>query len=97
MKLWRRDNMIDLKCPCGKEGKYLHFIGGEQVISCNKYNICKSYDDLQKDYDKLKSDFNEVYKAALGLSLYREGTDCYEEAMTVINNYTKTINRSIED
>lgn len=31
--------MIDLKCPCGKEGKYSHIVNGEEVSSCNKYNV----------------------------------------------------------
>ena len=33
----------EMKCPCGKQGRYSHNRGGKQVPSCNKHVVCLSY------------------------------------------------------
>ncbi len=39
-----------LLCGCGRKVRYSHFKGGEEVMSCNKYTVCPTYDELQKIY-----------------------------------------------
>lgn len=34
------------KCNCGKETRYMHNVNGDQVFSCNKYGVCRTYDEL---------------------------------------------------
>lgn len=34
------------KCGCGKDGRYIHIRDGVEVLSCNKYQRCSTYEDL---------------------------------------------------
>lgn len=38
-------------CNCGRPGKYIHFIDGKEVDSCNKRIVCPTYDELV-DYNR---------------------------------------------
>lgn len=40
------------KCPCGKEGRYIKIIDGEDLFSCNKYQRCPTYEELENSLDK---------------------------------------------
>ena len=33
-------------CGCGNPVRYLHFRDGKEIMSCNKYAVCKTYDEL---------------------------------------------------
>jgi hypothetical protein len=33
-------------CNCGKPIGYAHFKNGEETMSCNKYTVCPTYDEL---------------------------------------------------
>lgn len=39
-----------MKCKCGKEGKYVKYIGEGWIYSCNKYFSC--YKEIQLDLFK---------------------------------------------
>jgi hypothetical protein len=40
-----------LLCGCGRKVRYGHFKDGEQVMSCNKYAVCLTYD---QQFDLIK-------------------------------------------
>ena len=44
----------DMKCPCGRDGKYVQIIDGDEVYSCNKYRRCKTYEQLEDELSKQK-------------------------------------------
>ena len=49
-----------MKCPCGKQGRYMY----EDKMSCNKYSICPSYNELSIRNRQLQSELD-------GLSLFK--------------------------
>lgn len=44
--------MIDVKCGCGKEGRYSTGIDGEW--SCNKYQRCPTYEEQEIAIGRLR-------------------------------------------
>lgn len=58
---------IPLLCGCGRKLRYSHLKDGEEVMSCNKYAVCLTYDeqfelirDLQRDLAKYKAALERV-------------------------------------
>ena len=74
--------MITVKCNCGREGRYMML--GSEVMSCNKYALCKSYDELESELKQLKKDFATLLEAADDLRFFREGTDHYKDAEDIV-------------
>ena len=35
-------------CGCGKEGRYMHGLPGNDAFSCNKYRRCPTYAELEQ-------------------------------------------------
>ena len=54
-----------LLCGCGGKLRYSHFIDGEEVMSCNKYAVCLTY---QEQFEKINSLNNEMLRYKAGLS-----------------------------
>lgn len=79
--------MFNEKCNCGKPAKYSHFVDGNMVGSCNKHTVCKTYLELEKDLQELKSSYMQLLDAAESVTLYKEGTCLYEEAVETINSH----------
>jgi hypothetical protein len=52
------------KCGCGGKLRYSHFIEGKEVLSCNKYAVCLTYDE---QFSRIRELNNEAlrYKSAL--------------------------------
>ena len=51
--------MINELCGSGNNVRYSHFKGGKQVMSCNKYTVCKSYDEQSELLVELTSKIAE--------------------------------------
>lgn len=51
-------------CGCGKRGRYYHFKDGVEVMACNKYIVCATYEELQDRVRLLGHEMN-TYKAYL--------------------------------
>lgn len=60
------------------------------MLSCNKYRLCPTYDELEKRVESLQKKYNELIGAAQGLTLYREGTSCYTNAEEVVQKHCDT-------
>ena len=52
--------MIDTTCNCGREGRYMHMIKGEQKFSCNKYVICPTYRELEEANKKIMAENSKL-------------------------------------
>ena len=74
--------MVIAECNCGREGRYMML--GSEVMSCNKYTLCKSYDELESELKQLKKDFATLLEAADDLRFFREGTDHYKDAEDIV-------------
>ena len=77
--------MLGNKCNCGREGRYIvGNLNGYVQSTCNKYNICKPYDQLEGELTQLQKDFDELLDAAGDLRFFREGTDYYKDAEEIV-------------
>lgn len=55
--------MLEEKCNCGKLGRYLHTVEGvPMVLSCNKYSVCPTYDQLLCERDLLRREHDRYEK-----------------------------------
>lgn len=70
-----------MECNCGKPAKYMH---SEDRMSCNKYDVCPTYDELSDTCKQLTIDLSFTLKAAQDLLMFREGTSHYEKAEQTI-------------
>jgi len=57
--------MQEMLCGCGREGKYIKNIGGEEVFMCNKRSRCPSYEEIEAQLDWYKEAFFMIKKIAL--------------------------------
>ncbi|QZI87170.1 hypothetical protein MYOV085v1_p0151 [Vibrio phage 355E48.1] len=74
--------MVTVKCNCGRKGRYMML--GSKVMSCNKYDLCKPYDELESELKQLRKDFDKLLGAAGDLRFFREGTSYYKDAEEVV-------------
>jgi len=74
--------MVTVKCNCGREGRYMML--GSEVMSCNKYALCKPYDQLEGELEQLKKEFDKLLEAANDLRVFREGTGYYNDAEDIV-------------
>lgn len=81
--------LTDTKCGCGKDGRYMHIVDGVEVIACNKYYPCPTYDELMETNNRLKSQVCKAIECARGLADFREGTDSYNDAISTYNTLRK--------
>lgn len=79
---------INTKCNCGRDGRYTHYDTetGNTAISCNKHIVCPPYEELEQANKDLVSDLSRLLKAAVDVTLHREGTDLYNRAEKVIED-----------
>ncbi len=64
---------LEAKCPCGKDGRYFNIDKiGNQVMSCNKYSVCPTYDELEQTYKELLFNYGELLDAAGDVVIFRE-------------------------
>lgn len=75
------------KCNCGKEVRYEHIVDGERVGSCNKHVVCPPYDELRLLANLRRIDTVRLLSAAQDLLEYREGTQKYQMAKYLIDNF----------
>ena len=54
--------MVGGKCNCGKEGRYTY--GITQELSCNKYSVCLTYEELLIELKAVEKE-SKKYKEAL--------------------------------
>lgn len=61
-------------CGCGRRLRYSHSKDGEELMSCNKYAVCLTYDE---QFERVKELSNEMfrYKNALQKIVDVNGTD----------------------
>ena len=52
--------MIDMICGCGRDGKYVKNIGGEEVFMCNKRKRCPPYKEIEAALDWYIMAFNKI-------------------------------------
>ena len=55
---------IDNLCGCGRSVRYCHFTDGVERMSCNKYEVCKTYEELSDESSELRGEMLR-YKNAL--------------------------------
>ena len=77
--------MVIAECNCGREGRYMML--GSEVMSCNKYTLCKSYDELESELKQLRKDFDKLLDAAGDLRFFREGTSYYKDAEDIVQQF----------
>ena len=77
--------MIIDKCNCGRNARYYHQDGR---MSCNKYLICQTYDELSSTLKETNSDLWLLIKAANDLLVFKENSDKYTEAEKVVHLIT---------
>ena len=77
--------MVTAKCNCGREGRYMML--GSEIMSCNKYALCKPYDELESELKQLQKDFNKLLEAAGDLRFFRGDTDHYKCAEDVVKQF----------
>jgi len=68
------------QCNCGKPVRYTHHTEGGDMGSCNKYFVCKTYEQLLQEKEKYKEIAEVAIGIAVALRTYREGTQSYNEA-----------------
>jgi hypothetical protein len=68
------------KCNCGRDSRYTVIVDGEWIDSCNKYKVCPTYEELERELVRLETLYKKLLGAAGDLTLYREGTSQYKEA-----------------
>ena len=44
------------KCACGRDNRYVHFVNGDEVYSCNKHIVCPTYDELEERIRELNKE-----------------------------------------
>lgn len=80
--------MITAKCNCGRDGRYMCLDGeGNQVMSCNKYKLCPTYEGLEKELKELKTKYNNILDTTLILESFKETTDLYQKAQQVLEKH----------
>lgn len=57
-------SLFDSLCGCGLKVRYGHFKDGVEVMSCNKYAVCLSYDEQHSRIQELSKE-SAKYKHAL--------------------------------
>ena len=77
-------NLFDEKCNCGKPVRYTHNIDGEFVGSCNKYQVCPTYEELESKLSSLQEKYLQLLNAAATVVIFKEGTEQYIEADYII-------------
>ena len=80
------------KCNCGREGRYSFTVDGENVTSCNKYSVCLPREDLEKRALYYEQLFENALRTAFDLSIYREGTEHYRNALHNLELLEKKMN-----
>jgi len=73
-------------CGCGKPSTYQTRDGRG---ACNKHMRCPSYEGLVQANKDLSHDFLKLLSASKNITLFREGTEQYNEAFCVIEEYLK--------
>ena len=63
------NRFIGVRCPCGKPSRYSHMVDDGEVLSCNKYAVCLSYDELG---DKVYSLQAEVERLTAGIKEHQD-------------------------
>ena len=58
-----------LLCGCGGRLRYSHMVNGVEVMSCNKYTVCLTYDQQHELLNKLTT---EMLKADATIEKLRE-------------------------
>lgn len=81
--------MYEEKCNCGRPVRYMTDKGEK---SCNKYARCPTYQDLEQSNAEIAEDFGKILKAANDLSMFREGTSHYMEAVNTITRLKRKWN-----
>ena len=61
-------------CNCGRKLRYSHGPVEANVMSCNKYTVCPSYDELEKLL-KNATEESSKYKHVLDMIVRVEGKD----------------------
>lgn len=81
----------DMKCGCGKQGRYVCFkLDGTEVYSCNKHSRCPDYNELVDTNKSLVHDLFELLSYAKDLQLFKESTQEYKDAVKVVDEiYSK--------
>ena len=77
------------RCPCGREGRYFHESDGKRVISCNKYAVCPTYEELDKNAGELFKDLLTALRAADDLMIYKDSSKYYKDAERIIEEIKK--------
>lgn len=77
-------------CNCGKPAKY-ELINGDS--SCNKRNVCKTYDELHEQNKQYKDDIYDLIRIADSLRIYRESTSHYQQAEFLLDKIKEQYER----
>ena len=78
------------KCNCGRDGRYIHLSkDGDEIMACNKYNVCKPYSELEQELSESKFRFKELLEAAVSVLDFKEGSTYYKDASKIIEKYVK--------
>ncbi len=51
---------LALLCGCGRKVRYSHFKEGEEVMSCNKYTVCLTYEEQREKIAELQTKYSEL-------------------------------------
>ena len=65
---------LGVMCGCGGKLRYSHFVDGKEVMSCNKYVVCLTYDEQFRKITELTNELLK-YKAALSKIVVVNGMD----------------------
>ena len=65
-------------CNCGKPAKYLHT---GDVYSCNKRQVCPTYEEQAQAIIDLETTLIEVMDISVRLNVFREGTNHQKMAL----------------
>lgn len=69
------------KCNCGREGRYILLNDkGESVDSCNKYSLCKTYEELESLNKRYLADILTALSSAQDIISFRESSEFYKGA-----------------
>ena len=82
------------KCNCGKPVRYCmgKNDNGEEIFSCNKRVVCKTYDELYQELELLKRTLKASIRAGKDLTIYRVGYESYNAAERKINDLCERYN-----
>jgi hypothetical protein len=70
----------EIKCNCGRDSRYLHKVGEEEVMSCNKHIVCPTYEELLLKRDEYHRDMLQALKMADTLINCKETSFHYTDA-----------------